>query len=107
MVKEVYSCVKPARGPLIETAPAQEASPPKEKVKMTMARVGQKAPDFEATAFIAGEGERTKCRRPHPHRQGLCGNVGLHGQCLWSGTRKEVDMGNAVDGTVSRFNPRQ
>ena len=56
MVKEVDSCVKPARGPLIETAPAQEASPPKEKVKMTMARVGQKAPDFEATAFIAGEG---------------------------------------------------
>ncbi len=56
MAKEVDSCVKPAGGPLIETAPAQEASAPKEKVKMTMARVGHKAPDFEATAYVVDKG---------------------------------------------------
>jgi hypothetical protein len=57
MVKEIDSCVKPAAGPLIaEPVPAKEVSPTKEKVRMTMARVGKRAPDFEASAFIAGEG---------------------------------------------------
>jgi peroxiredoxin (alkyl hydroperoxide reductase subunit C) len=37
-------------------APTQEALPQQEQVKMTIAQVGKKAPDFEATAFIAGEG---------------------------------------------------
>jgi peroxiredoxin (alkyl hydroperoxide reductase subunit C) len=37
-------------------APTQEALPQQEQVKMTVAQVGKKAPDFEATAFIAGEG---------------------------------------------------
>jgi hypothetical protein len=57
MTKEIDSCVKPVAGPLVEeTAPAQEALPPKEKVKMTVAQVGKKAPNFEATAYISGEG---------------------------------------------------
>jgi len=57
MGKEMDSCVKPAAGPLVKApAPTTGAVAPKEEVKMTLARVGKEAPDFEATAFIAGEG---------------------------------------------------
>ncbi|MBN1147020.1 MAG: redoxin domain-containing protein [Anaerolineales bacterium] len=52
-------CVKPARGPIM---PAPEAHTPadggersKEVGKM-LARVGKEAPDFEANAFVAGQG---------------------------------------------------
>jgi len=56
MAKEMDSCVKPAAGPLVTApAPIPGAVAPKE-VKMTMARVGKEAPDFEANAYIAGEG---------------------------------------------------
>ena len=54
---EVDSCVQPAAGPLTtEPAPAEEASPAKEEPSMAIAHVGKKAPDFEASAYIAGEG---------------------------------------------------
>jgi peroxiredoxin (alkyl hydroperoxide reductase subunit C) len=49
-------CVKPARGPITAApAPAAQAAP-REEVSMTLARVGKEAPDFEANAFVAGEG---------------------------------------------------
>ena len=57
MAKEVDSCVQAAAGPLVtEPTPAEGVSPPREEVKMITARVGKEAPDFEATAYIAGEG---------------------------------------------------
>jgi hypothetical protein len=57
MVKEVDSCVQAAAGPLVsEPALAKRVSPLKEEVKMITARVGKEAPDFEATAYIAGQG---------------------------------------------------
>ena len=57
MSKEIDSCVKAAAGPLVaEPPPANEASPAKEKIKMTVARVGKQAPDFEASAYVASEG---------------------------------------------------
>jgi hypothetical protein len=57
MAKEMDSCVQPAGGPLVaEPAPVAEVSPAKEEVKMAMARVGKEAPDFEASAYVAGEG---------------------------------------------------
>lgn len=52
-------CVEPARGPI---APAPESSAAtgettrSEGVSGMLARVGAEAPDFEASAFIAGEG---------------------------------------------------
>lgn len=51
-------CVKPARGPI---APPQSAAPPgapapPQEVSSMQARVGKEAPDFEANAFVAGEG---------------------------------------------------
>ena len=56
MKKEVDSCVKPAAGPLItKPVPTNEISSMKEETKMTVARVGMEAPDFEAAAYIAGE----------------------------------------------------
>ena len=57
MSKEVDSCVQAAAGPLVpKPILAAGVSPPKEEVKMTVARVGKEAPDFEASAYIAGEG---------------------------------------------------
>ena len=57
MSKQVDSCVQPAAGPLVaKPTPAQGIPPAKEEVRMTMARVGKKAPDFEASAYVAGEG---------------------------------------------------
>lgn len=48
------SCVKPARGPILE-APAQQDAPAAIKeVKMATARVGKPAPDFEVSAFVDG-----------------------------------------------------
>jgi len=52
-------CVKPARGPILSAPagvnPATQAAPT-EEVSTMVARVGRQAPDFEANAFIAGEG---------------------------------------------------
>jgi peroxiredoxin (alkyl hydroperoxide reductase subunit C) len=57
MPKEMDSCVQPAAGPLAaEPIPTKDVSPPKEEVKVAMARVGKEAPDFEASAYVAGEG---------------------------------------------------
>ena len=57
MAKEINSCVQSAAGPLVaEPVTAQKISAVKEEPKMTMARVGKKAPDFEASAYVAGEG---------------------------------------------------
>jgi hypothetical protein len=58
MSEEAMSCVQAARGPLV---PAKSPAPvegksqiPDKEVEMALARVGHKAPDFEATAFVNG-----------------------------------------------------
>lgn len=52
-------CVKPTRGPILpagqSTLPAGESKSPQEARTM-LARVGQQAIDFEATAFVEGKG---------------------------------------------------
>ena len=59
MPKMKDGCVKPARGPII---PEPEAAIPAggknitQEVSKKLARGGQEAPDFEANAFVAGEG---------------------------------------------------
>jgi peroxiredoxin (alkyl hydroperoxide reductase subunit C) len=56
MSKEVDGCVNPAAGPLAATPSPPEQESVKEEVKMTVARTGKEAPDFEATAYVAGKG---------------------------------------------------
>ena len=56
MAKEMDSCVQPATGPIVEESIPEGVPTRKESVKMVMARVGKEAPDFEASAYIAGEG---------------------------------------------------
>jgi hypothetical protein len=54
-------CVQPVRGPIApEFAPAAPASGAMStpEVRVMRARVGKEAPDFEATAFVAGGGFR-------------------------------------------------
>jgi hypothetical protein len=54
MSEPLDSCVKPARGPILETPAERAAQQETKEVKMTTARVGKVAPDFEASAFING-----------------------------------------------------
>jgi peroxiredoxin (alkyl hydroperoxide reductase subunit C) len=57
MTEDKASCVQPARGPILpeaEPLTEGEVSLPKKKEEKMIARVGKKAPDFEATAFIDG-----------------------------------------------------
>ena len=59
MAKLKDGCVKPAGGPLL---PKTESSAPdrvvseQSEVSKVLARVGKEAIDFEANAFVAGEG---------------------------------------------------
>lgn len=55
MPEEVESCVKPAGGPLVKM-PAPVEGAVQEVSQMVKARVGYEAPDFEASAYIVGEG---------------------------------------------------
>ncbi len=55
MAEESLSCTEPAAGP-VETEKVSEETGVQKEAKMDVARVGRKAPDFEANAFIAGEG---------------------------------------------------
>jgi hypothetical protein len=49
-------CVKPARGPLMPKAEPSAGPAVPQEVAMMQARVGKEAPDFEANAFVEGEG---------------------------------------------------
>jgi peroxiredoxin (alkyl hydroperoxide reductase subunit C) len=51
------SCVKPVRGPIMPAAsPSPAPTAPLQEVQKVIARVGQEAPDFELSAFVAGKG---------------------------------------------------
>jgi len=57
MAKETDSCVQAAAGPMVAESVPDEGGPHrKESVMQVQARVGHEAPDFEVSAFIAGEG---------------------------------------------------
>lgn len=47
-------CVSAARGPIPESAAAGPAQGQREEVRVVTARVGGKAPDFEASALLDG-----------------------------------------------------
>jgi peroxiredoxin (alkyl hydroperoxide reductase subunit C) len=59
MPKMKDGCVKPARGPILpksESAAPTDGAGTSQEVEKMLARVGKEAPDFEANAFVAGEG---------------------------------------------------
>jgi hypothetical protein len=58
MSKLTDGCVKPVKGPLLErkSSPTSDGSAADQEVKKVLAKVGKKAIDFEASAFVAGEG---------------------------------------------------
>jgi len=58
MAKMKDGCVKAARGPIMPPAEAatQAKTTPSQEVMKMQAKVGQEAPDFEANAFVSGEG---------------------------------------------------
>lgn len=61
MTQEKDGCVKPARGPIVPTETENNpggANIQKEVITM-QAQVGREAPDFEANAYVAGEGFKT------------------------------------------------
>lgn len=56
MAKETDSCVQAAGGPVIAESVPENAPARKESIPMVMARPGKEAPDFEASAYVVGEG---------------------------------------------------
>jgi hypothetical protein len=57
MVELKDSCVKPVRGPILPAASSSTTSTtPVQGVQKVTARVGQDAPDFELSAFVADKG---------------------------------------------------
>jgi peroxiredoxin (alkyl hydroperoxide reductase subunit C) len=56
MAKEVDGCVKPAAGPLVAKPTLAQETVSQKEAQMTVARAGKEAPDFEATAYVAGKG---------------------------------------------------
>jgi hypothetical protein len=49
------SCAQPSAGPIVPEEDSQDTeTKPKKKESTVLAKVGQKAPDFEATAFVDG-----------------------------------------------------
>ena len=56
MAKEQDSCVQAAAGPVVAESAPEGALPIKESVHMEIARTGKEAPDFEASAYVVGEG---------------------------------------------------
>jgi hypothetical protein len=57
MAELTDSCVKPVRGPITPAAsPQSGATTLTQEVQKVTARVGQDAPDFELSAFVAGKG---------------------------------------------------
>jgi peroxiredoxin (alkyl hydroperoxide reductase subunit C) len=57
MAEPTDSCVEPARGPILDQEAAdspEQADTTKGSRPMTLARVGQTAPDFEASAYVDG-----------------------------------------------------
>jgi peroxiredoxin (alkyl hydroperoxide reductase subunit C) len=58
MSKLKDGCVKPVVGPILEGADQPSKSSPGiiQEVKKVLTRVGKEAIDFEASAFVSGEG---------------------------------------------------
>ncbi len=56
--KEKDGCVRPVQGPIPVGGQGAESDTPEsaKEVNTMMARVGQEAPDFEASAYVAGQG---------------------------------------------------
>jgi len=58
MAKLKDGCVKPVKGPITPPSSDNDKNVTEiiKEVKRMTSRVGKEAPDFEATAFVAGEG---------------------------------------------------
>ncbi len=58
MPKEKDGCVKPAKGPVApeQAAETSAGETPVKEVQRMRSLVGSEAPDFEANAYVAGEG---------------------------------------------------
>lgn len=56
MSDEQSSCAEPAAGPIVseENPETETEQQPRKGTPMVQAKVGQKAPDFEAVAFVDG-----------------------------------------------------
>jgi hypothetical protein len=55
MAKKHQGCVAAAQGPIPAEQPARKPVPENEEVNEMSVRVGMKAPDFEATAYVDGD----------------------------------------------------
>jgi peroxiredoxin (alkyl hydroperoxide reductase subunit C) len=54
MSEPTDSCVQPARGPILAVVEKADTQTEIKEIRMEIARVGKKAPDFEASAYVDG-----------------------------------------------------
>jgi hypothetical protein len=60
MAKKHQGCVAAAQGPIGSEPPAENAEVKKKEVQKMSVRVGMKAPDFEATAYLDNDFQNIK-----------------------------------------------
>ncbi len=60
MAKKHQGCVAAAQGPIITEQSATKRETQNAEVETMSVRVGMKAPDFEATAYVDGDFENIK-----------------------------------------------
>jgi peroxiredoxin (alkyl hydroperoxide reductase subunit C) len=60
MAKKHQGCVAAAQGPITAEQPARKSESEKQEVQGMSVRVGMKAPDFEATAYVDGDFKNIK-----------------------------------------------
>ena len=60
MAKKHQGCVAAAQGPITATQPEAQPETHNVEEKVMSVRVGMKAPDFEATAYVDGDFENIK-----------------------------------------------
>jgi len=76
MSEEAISCVQTAKGPIrsqeSSTSPEGQPQTQSKEKEMPLARVGEKAPDFEASAYIDGGFKNIKLSDYEGHWVILC-----------------------------------
>ena len=60
MAKKHQGCVAAAQGPITADQPAENTKAEKKEAQKMSVRVGMKAPDFEATAYLDGDFQNIK-----------------------------------------------
>ena len=60
MTKKHQGCVQAAQGPITTEQPVEKQETERKEGRIMLVRVGMKAPDFEASAYVDGDFKNVK-----------------------------------------------